>query len=137
MAMNKEQIKEIVNRSKIGDTVELNISESDMKNRISLKGSRKYNLNICKASAALIFDLEISPDDTSVLDDKYTLFSTDENESYTQTLTVKDDKIDGDDKITLEYKDIIENLNYSLQVDTGSQGQVYFVFEDIPLEELY
>ena len=135
-AMSKEEINDIVKKSKRNDKVTLEVNSFDLKNGISLKSNRSYTIKVHTIRPSLRIDLEIDPNDSATHDDKYTLFSTDENCSYYKELTVKDDKVDGDNKITLEYDDIIENLNYSLEIDTGAQGLKYFIFEDIPYSDL-
>jgi|GEM_PF-2438136 len=81
-------------------------------------------------------NLEIDPHDISTCDDKYTLFSTDAQRTYSSTLTVKDDCVQGDIFTTLRFKDLHENLNYTLKIDPGADGQVYTLFENIPFKQL-
>ncbi len=82
------------------------------------------------------FRFEIDPEDEDTKDDTFTLFSTDEDHSYEQSRTIKDDKIGGDAFIDLEFTGLREGLSYSLKADPGAQGKTYFVFEKVSYTEL-
>ena len=84
----------------------------------------------------LVIELYLDPDDESTADDLFTLFSADEAETYRRSLTVKDDKIQGDERCTLEFLDVDPALNYTLAIDPGADGPVYELFTDIPYEVL-
>jgi hypothetical protein len=80
--------------------------------------------------------LEIDPNDPAADNDKYTLYSTDGSKTYNKTLTPEDDKVKDDNRITLVYDDIDSGLNYTLEIDQGSDGDKFNLFEDIPWEML-
>jgi len=66
--------------------------------------------------------------------EKYTLCSADG--SYSKELTVKKDKKEADGKIILEFEDVIEGLNYSLETRYGSSKKTFLLFENIPYRDL-
>jgi len=78
--------------------------------------------------------LFIDPTEASTDDDKYKLFAS--NGSYSKTLTVKDDKIEGDKFIDLVFDGLKSKWNYTLEIDPGAEGKPYKVFEDVPFKEL-
>ncbi|MBD3344236.1 MAG: hypothetical protein GF401_04150 [Chitinivibrionales bacterium] len=80
--------------------------------------------------------LDIDPEDPEAQDDKIRLFSTDDSQSYEKILTVKDDKKTGNDTLELEFPDINSALSYTLEVDHGGEGHVYYMFEDKKVKEL-
>lgn len=85
---------------------------------------------------SLIIELEIDPEDVAATDDAYTLFSADPGKSYSKTLTVKDDTVQGDDMVSLRFEKIKPDLTYSLEIDPGADGAKYLMFENIPYSEL-
>ena len=76
--------------------------------------------------------LQIDPNDASSLDDSIVLYSLDEEKKYKKTLTVKDDKITGDEFIDLHFTGILSGLSYTLEIDPGKEGDKYNFFEEIP-----
>lgn len=78
--------------------------------------------------------LPINPEDAKSQDDKFTLTSTDGK--YKKTLTVKDDKVDGDEYIDLIYNNLKFSQKYTLEIDTGAEGEKYNLFENIPYQDL-
>jgi hypothetical protein len=130
--MNQEDIDNRFKDSKMGDEVVLDVRLSDLQKGINIRTCRKI---IFMVRSTLQIELEIDPNDVNSYDDKYILFSNDPGRSYYQELTVKDDKIDGDQKITLEYDGINDSLNYSMKIDLGS-GYSYFPFKDVPYSKL-
>jgi len=75
--------------------------------------------------------LHINPASPETSDDMYVLFSTDEQQTYYQTKTVKDDKMPGDDYLDLVFTGIEDRLKYTLVVDPGQEGDPYHVFTDV------
>jgi hypothetical protein len=131
--MSQEEIDKQLKKSKIGDEVVLDIRYSDLQKGIRLiKTCRNIVLNI---HTTIIIELDIDPNDPKVLDDKYILFSTDKKQKYYKELTVKDDMIQDDKKITLEFEDVYTDLNYSLKIDMGEDGH-YLAFTDLPYLDL-
>lgn len=104
------------------------------------KGANKIESGLLempnKKKATFRIKIDIPPDEASSQDDVYSLFSTDEKQSYKKELTVKDDLVPGDQSIDLEFTDLDENLSYSLEVDPGKEGISYFIFENTPFKEL-
>jgi hypothetical protein len=86
------------------------------------------------SSPILHLRLPINPAEASSKDDKFTLTSSDG--SYKKELTVKDDKVDGDAFVDLLFDNLKTTKAYTLEVDPGSEGGPYRLFEDIPYEEL-
>ncbi len=80
--------------------------------------------------------IQIDPDDEDSQDDTIKLFSTDDAKTYDSTLTIKDDKVPGDNKLTLEFTELDENLAYTLEVNPGNEGNLYYLFENKTLEEI-
>ena len=89
-----------------------------------------------KNKANFRITLLIDPEDEDSQDDTIRLFSTDDAKTYDTTLTVKDDKVAGDNCLTLEYTDLDENLAYTLEINPGNEGVTYYLFENQKLEEL-
>jgi hypothetical protein len=49
---------------------------------------------------------------------------------------VKDDKKTGNETLELEFPDLDSTLSYTLEVDHGGEGHVYYMFEDKKVKEL-
>lgn len=79
---------------------------------------------------------DIDPEDISVQNDTFTLKSTDPKNSYSQSLTVKDDKIKNNSYLELEFIDINPLFSYTLEIDPGNEGLSFFFFENIPYSDL-
>ncbi len=82
-------------------------------------------------SSKVRFRFDINPNDEEYQDDTFTLYSTDDLNSYNQTLTVKDDKVTDDNCIDLEFSDLVPDLSYTLKVNPGAQGDEYFLIEKL------
>jgi hypothetical protein len=67
-------------------------------------------------------------------DDTFTLSSSDGK--YKKTLTIKDDKVAGDEFVDLVFENLKISASYTLEVNPGKEGSPYNVFEDIPFQEL-
>jgi len=78
--------------------------------------------------------IPIDPKLAESKDDKFKLTSGDGK--YEKVLTVKDDKVDGDDFIDLVYDGLKVSQKYTLEVDPGAEGSPYKLFEDVPYQEL-
>ena len=133
MIMNQEDIDERLRNSKVGEEIILDVRLSDLYKGIKIIRMCRYIKFMIHTTIEI--ELDIDPSDPKTLDDKYILFSTDNERKYYQELTVKDDKIEGDKKVTLEFDRIDEKLNYSLKVDLGVDGH-YFAFTNIPYADL-
>jgi hypothetical protein len=66
--------------------------------------------------------------------DKFILSSTDD--SYRKELTVKDDKIDGDNKITLHFTKVKPGLLYNLEYIPENESIGFMIFENAPYEDI-
>lgn len=132
--MNQEGIDQKLKDSKVGDEVVLHVRSSDLHKGIKL--IRTCRTIVFMIHTTIQIELEIDPNDASFFDDRYVLFSTDEAQTYCETLTIKDDKINGDNKITLEYDGVKKDLNYSLKIDLGAGYEPYFLFENMPYKDL-
>ncbi|HAJ79172.1 MAG TPA: hypothetical protein DCO75_05325 [Fibrobacteres bacterium] len=99
------------------------------------KNSGKKEIKI--AGSSFTVRLNIDPDKPESQDDTFTLYSTDDAKTYKQKLTVKDDKVPGDNCLDLEFTGIDRNLSYSLEINSGKEGGEYLLFEDTSYEELH
>lgn len=78
--------------------------------------------------------LGIDPNEASSKDDKFKLTSDDG--TFQKTMTIKDDKVDGDVFIDLVFENLKVSKKYTLEVDPGAEGSPYKLFENIPYSEL-
>jgi hypothetical protein len=76
--------------------------------------------------------IPIDPAKEDADDDVYMLFSTDSAATYSKTLSVRDDKIKGDNFLDLEFTDMVDDLKYSLKVLPGNKDKGYLLFEEQP-----
>jgi hypothetical protein len=84
------------------------------------------------APAAICFSYILNYEQKVNQDDSYTLESTDK--SFSQTLTARDDAIKDDAYITLQFKDILPNKDYSLCYKNN--GDEFYEWENIPFAQL-
>jgi hypothetical protein len=85
---------------------------------------------------SLFFRLAIDPEAEESRNDAFRLFSTDDARTYDKTLTVDDDKKQGDNYLDLEFEEIDETLSYTLEVDPGTESEKYCVIENTPFKKL-
>ncbi|MFZ5979821.1 MAG: hypothetical protein ACOYVF_04250 [Candidatus Zixiibacteriota bacterium] len=85
-------------------------------------------------SPILHIRLGINPVRAESRDDKFRLYSADGK--YDKTLTVKDDKVDGDEFVDLIYDNLKVSQKYTLEINPGAQGKKYNLFEEVPYREL-
>ena len=85
-------------------------------------------------SPVLHIRLGINPERAESKDDKFRLYSSDGK--YDEVLTVKDDKVDGDEFVDLVYENLKVSQAYTLEIDPGAQGDKYNLFEEVPYQEL-
>jgi len=109
----------------------LDIRIRDAKRGMILNGS-KY---VFILHHTYMIELGIDPKNPKAANEKYILFSDDENKSYYQELTIKDNLISNGSKLLIEFIDLKPKLNYSLKVDSGD-SEPYFIFEDISFDDL-
>ena len=86
------------------------------------------------ATPVLHVRIGIDPSEAESKDDKFTLSATDG--SYEKTLTVKDDRFDGDEFVDLIYEDLKVGRSYTLKVDPGAEGEPYNLFENEPYDDI-
>jgi hypothetical protein len=92
-----------------------------------------FRVKVIYTSCALCVRLDIDPQEAAKNEDKFILSSDDQ--SYSVTKTVKDDKQEGDQYIDLRYAKLNPDKNYTLKV-TAADGSEVTVFEGIPYAEL-
>ena len=78
--------------------------------------------------------IEIDPAEAKSKDDRVRLFSTDG--AFEAVRTVKDDLVDGDGFVDLEFTGLDPSKDYSLEVDLGKEGGPELVFENVPCADL-
>ncbi|MFV8756682.1 hypothetical protein ACNOYE_39565 [Nannocystaceae bacterium ST9] len=81
--------------------------------------------------------LEIDPAAATSANDRFTLRSSARagSATYSQTKTVRDDKIAGDDCVDLRFTDIVPGLTYWLEVDPGPPDSPHFIIQAMPWSE--
>lgn len=87
----------------------------------------------------LLVRFAIDPKDRArVADEKFTLLGGDTKEEpkYKQTKTGKDDLVEGDDYLDLEFTGLIPNLKYWLEVDPGDSRPKYMAFEEVSWDQI-
>jgi hypothetical protein len=82
----------------------------------------------------VVINLAIDPEDAENHDDLFVLESTDK--SYRQSKTVKDDTVEGNDTLDLEYMEVNSEVTYNLFVDHGDHGGKQIYFENIQGKDL-
>ena len=89
-------------------------------------------------TSKVCISLEIDPagSEADLIDDKYTLFSTDKAKKYSQTLSFAEDAIKKSESIDIHFSNVKTYLKYSLEVDPGSSGDKYYIFKDLPFDDL-
>jgi hypothetical protein len=65
---------------------------------------------------------------------KFTLTASDG--SYSQTLTIQDDSLEGDQYVDLVFPDVRVSKAYTLTVDSGTKTGRYNIFEAVPYEDI-
>lgn len=98
----------------------------------SLKSGKKSIL--LHYTPVLHIRLPINPYLAQSKDDKFRLYSSDGK--YERTLTIKDDKVDGDAFVDLIFSGLKVGLKYTLEIDPGAEGEKYNIFEDVPYQEI-
>src|SRR5512133_862516 len=68
----------------------------------------------------LSIKLKINPDDPDSQNFKFTLYSTDDERSYEQVKSVRDDALQNNNTTELLFTDLDENLTYTLEQDAGN-----------------
>jgi hypothetical protein len=89
---------------------------------------------VIHAVPILYLRIAIDPSLPDSQDDKFTLKSSDGK--YNKILTVKDDRLEGDECIDLVFDNLKVSQKYTLEVDPGAEGSPYKLFEDVPYQEL-
>ena len=100
----------------------------------SFGGKSGENVVLTHEIPVLAIRLGIDPASAQSRDDTFTLSSSDGK--YKKTLTVKDDRVDGDEFVDIVFDNLKTTQQYTLEVNPGAQGQPYKVFENLSYEEL-
>lgn len=106
----------------------------ELEHGIELPTGQRHRLRVLYPK--LRVRLAIDPNDAKSRDDRFTLRSDDASSRYSRVLTIKDDLIEGDQFIDLLFERLVPNLSYSLEVDTGNEGEKYMAFERLGWEKL-
>ena len=114
------------------EIIEKIVTNEDLRDGLELETGKRYRIVL----PSIKLHLEIDPKDADRANDKFTLFSTDKDKYYKQTLTIADDKVPDDDAIDLEFIGVRKDLNYTLEVTPGNGSEKYTFFEDVPYSEL-
>jgi len=83
-----------------------------------------------------MIELEKNSNEIKATNEKFILYSTDDNQTFYQELTIEDNLRPNSDKILLEFIDIKKDLNYTLKIISDLDEEERFVFIDIPYKEL-
>ena len=105
---------------------EITINDEQLVEGLKLKTGEKCTITL----PTLVVKLKIDPEDDASEDDTYMLYSTDKDYYFNKTLTVNDDKVQGDKFIELHYYPVRKDIQYSLCIDPGKEGEKYNVFEN-------
>lgn len=73
----------------------------------------------------------IDPNSAESQDDKFILYSTDDENTYFQEKTPKDNISEEKGTTMIRFTGLKKDLNYSLGVDPGIEGKPYLVFENL------
>jgi len=104
----------------------------NFENGITLSTGKSYLIKV----VGVQIDLEIDPHNPESGDDKFTLYSTDNNKTYSCEKNINDDMIPGDNKVSLIFYALPKDLSYSLEINPGANGRPYNLFENISYEQL-
>jgi hypothetical protein len=80
-------------------------------------------------------DLPLDTREVATRDDSFVLSSDDG--AYKVTRTIKDDRVRGDNMLTLEFPALQKGLTYSLTHDPGAEGSPAKIFTDRKFDDLY
>ena len=97
---------------------------------------KEYKLKEFRGGITLTVELELDLGDVESQDDKYTLYCSEDESVYKKILTVRDDHVEGDEFLTFTFLELVNERRYTLEVDPCAAGDPYYIFEDVPLEEL-
>jgi hypothetical protein len=114
------------------EAIEKIVTTEDLRDGLELETGKRYRIVL----PSIKVHIELGPNDSAHVNDKFTLFSTDKDRYYKQTLTVADDKVPDDDAIDLEFVGVRKDLNYTLEITPGDGSEKYTYFEDTPYSEL-
>lgn len=106
---------------------------SERNTEYKIKSGKKNNLKFILPE--LYIRIPINPNLAESLDDKFKLTSSDGK--YEQVFTVKDDKFDGDEFVDLYFQNLKYSQKYTLEIDSGSEGNPYKLFEDLSFQDIF
>jgi uncharacterized Zn-binding protein involved in type VI secretion len=95
----------------------------------------KQHVVVVPYTKSLWVDLPVRVDDPDTRDDEFVLHS--EDGSYRVTLTIADDRIAGDEGLTLEYYGLEPGKSYTLTHHLGDGLPSRILFTDLSYEELF
>lgn len=125
---NKKKSQDAIGK---GDTVTLREIEPKKFAAPTGKSSRfKVKLN-----RGFTLRLDLGAAQSDEIDEEYTLKATDG--SYSETRSSRDDLIPDDDFLDIHFSGLDPRKTYSLEVDDGSNGGVYKLFEDVAFDDLF
>jgi len=78
--------------------------------------------------------VHVNPDLPEAADDKFVLSTADG--AWSQTKTIRDDKLPGNATLELEYRDLPPGQTFTLTVDPGAQGGPYPLFQNVRFDDL-
>ena len=111
------------------------VTRKMLKEGISLETGYHHVLRL--VGDKLHLRLDIDPADASTIDEKFVLVGLNGSaRAYEQTRTTKDDVEQGDRFLDLIYTDLVPDLTYSLEIETGNGQPKHICFEDVPWSEL-
>lgn len=98
---------------------------------IPFKGEESLKI-IVRLPGTFEVTFAIDPNSAEAQDDKFILYSTDDDNTYYQEKTPKDNISKDKSDTVIRFTGLKKDLNYSLGVDPGKEGDPYLVFEDLP-----
>jgi len=87
---------------------------------------------IVRSQGTLEVVFAIDPESAESQDDKFILYSTDDENTYYQEKTPLDNISNGKGTTKIRFNGLPKELNYSLGVDPGKEGDPYLIFENKP-----
>lgn len=106
----------------------IDASLSEIESGLTLPTGHHYKIIVHMESLEILFSID--PKSAESQDDKFILYSTDEGDSYYQEKTPNDNISENDNETLIKFTKIRKDLNYSLGVDPGKEGDPYLVFKD-------
>lgn len=109
------------------ECIRYEITDNELKNGFTPKPDKDYELIVP------VFRLQLEIDESYTRDDKFTLYSTDDEKYYKQTMTFDDNQSEVEEYLDLHFQGVRRDLNYTLEITTGS-GEKYELFNEEPYD---